>query len=160
MMIGYKYRLSAGSRKTGPSSGGNSSKSNKTQPQTATGLFIRTVDGRVEGRQTIRPTRPAGCRNITTDENSPKFWRGGKSQHQERSRNFVCLEQLHFILTQGPRKKKGSAKKGTKLLLCDFSLHNTNLNSQPKASLYSEEITAQAYYVCESLSRLGMEWNG
>lgn len=89
MMIGYKYRLSAGSRKTGPSSGGNSSKSKNTQAQTATGLFIRTVDGRVEGRQTIRPTRPAGCRNITTDENPKGGGKKGKSQHQERSINLT-----------------------------------------------------------------------
>lgn len=83
LMIGYEYRLSAGSRKTGPSSGGNSSKSNKTQAQTATGLFIRTVDGRVEARQTIRPTRPAGCRNITTDEN-PEGGAKKKASHSTK----------------------------------------------------------------------------
>lgn len=76
MTRGRKYRLSAGSRETGPSSGGNSSKSNKTQPLTAPGLFIMTGNGRVEGRRTIRPTRPAGCRNIITDEKPA----GGESQ--------------------------------------------------------------------------------
>lgn len=91
-----------------------------------------------------------GGRQVTAPRKVQKF-------DKAKEVMFVCLEQLHFILTS---QKKGSAKKGTKLLLCDFSLHNTNLNSQPKASLYSEEITAQAYYVCESLSRLGMEWNG
>lgn len=139
MMIGYKYRLSAGSRKTGPSSGGNSSKSNKTQPQTATGLFIRTVDGRVEGRQTIRPTRPAGCRNITTDENSPKFWRGGKSQHQERSRNLTkqrkwCLfVWSNYILYwhKGLAKKRQRKKRyKTTFVWLFFAQHKPELTTQ------------------------------
>lgn len=46
-----------------------------------------TGNGRAEGRATIRPTRPAGCKNITTDEKPA----GGKNKasHQEESARNV-----------------------------------------------------------------------
>lgn len=123
---------------------GNSSKSNKTQPQTAPGLFIMTGNGRVGPRRTIRPKGPAGRRNITTDE---KAARGGKKasrkkNHREmakrtkkKKRNKTALLMLvgsKYILDL----YNALSAKGTKLLLCDFSLQNSKLSHRAKPSLY------------------------
>lgn len=59
MMIGYKYRLSAGSRKTGPSSGGNSSKSNKHSHKQPRGCLLELLmvglrEGKQSGQQDLQ----------------------------------------------------------------------------------------------------------